>query len=61
MDQFVLVGGTALSLRIGHRKSIDIYLFTNGFFRLVHFRIFSGTMDLNSGSRAVLKEGFSVT
>lgn len=32
MDQFVLVGGTALSLRIGHRKSIDIDLFTNGVF-----------------------------
>lgn len=30
MDEFVLVGGTALSLRIGHRKSIDIDLFTNG-------------------------------
>ena len=32
LDQFVLVGGTALSLRIGHRKSIDIDLFTNGVF-----------------------------
>ena len=32
MDEFVLVGGTALSLRIGHRKSIDIDLFTNGTF-----------------------------
>jgi hypothetical protein len=29
MGHFVLVGGTALSLRIGHRKSIDIDLFTN--------------------------------
>jgi Nucleotidyl transferase AbiEii toxin, Type IV TA system len=28
LDDFVLVGGTALSLQIGHRKSIDIDLFT---------------------------------
>lgn len=28
-DQFFLVGGTALSLQIGHRKSIDIDLFTD--------------------------------
>lgn len=27
LDDFVLVGGTALSLRIGHRRSIDIDLF----------------------------------
>lgn len=32
MDDFVLVGGTALSLRIGHRRSIDIDLFTTGDF-----------------------------
>ncbi len=32
MDEFVLVGGTALSLRIGHRKSADIDLFTNSTF-----------------------------
>ena len=32
LDQFkhlVLVGGTALALQIGHRKSIDIDLFDN--------------------------------
>jgi len=29
LSDFVLVGGTALSLQIGHRKSIDIDLFTN--------------------------------
>jgi len=28
LDRFVLVGGTALSLRIGHRVSIDLDLFT---------------------------------
>jgi hypothetical protein len=32
LDDFVLVGGTALSLRIGSRKSIDIDLFTTGDF-----------------------------
>lgn len=32
MKDFVLVGGTALSLQIGHRKSVDIDLFTNGDF-----------------------------
>lgn len=29
LNDFVLVGGTALSLQIGHRKSIDIDLFSN--------------------------------
>ena len=29
MDDFVLVGGTALSLKIGNRRSADIDLFTN--------------------------------
>lgn len=28
-NQFFLAGGTSLSLRLGHRRSIDIYLFTN--------------------------------
>ncbi|MEX0966531.1 MAG: nucleotidyl transferase AbiEii/AbiGii toxin family protein [Bacteroidia bacterium] len=28
LQQFVLVGGTALALQLGHRKSIDLYLFT---------------------------------
>ncbi len=28
LKDFVLVGGTALSLRIGHRTSIDLDLFT---------------------------------
>lgn len=32
MKEFVLVGGTALSLKIGHRRSIDIDLFTSGLF-----------------------------
>jgi hypothetical protein len=29
LQDFLLVGGTALSLQIGHRKSVDIDLFTN--------------------------------
>ncbi len=28
LQSFVLVGGTALALQIGHRKSIDLDLFT---------------------------------
>ena len=29
LDQYVLVGGTALSLQIGHRKSVDLDMFTS--------------------------------
>jgi predicted nucleotidyltransferase component of viral defense system len=29
LEQFVLVGGTALALQIGHRKSVDLDFFTN--------------------------------
>jgi len=29
LDNFILVGGTALSLQLGHRISIDIDLFCN--------------------------------
>lgn len=29
LKNFNLVGGTALALRIGHRKSVDLDLFTN--------------------------------
>lgn len=29
LEKFNLVGGTALALRIGHRKSVDLDLFTN--------------------------------
>ncbi|MDD3527529.1 MAG: nucleotidyl transferase AbiEii/AbiGii toxin family protein, partial [Bacteroidales bacterium] len=32
LEGFVLVGGTALSLQIGHRISIDIYFFTRNDF-----------------------------
>ena len=33
LRQFALVGGTNLSLRLGHRRSIDIDLFTNEVFQ----------------------------
>ena len=33
LQQFVLVGGTALALQLGHRKSIDLDLFTVSDFR----------------------------
>ena len=35
LNEFVLVGGTALSLQIGHRKSIDIDLFNPGTRKIV--------------------------
>lgn len=34
LDNFILVGGTALSLQIGHRKSIDIDLFSSDAFEV---------------------------
>ncbi|MDP4290574.1 MAG: nucleotidyl transferase AbiEii/AbiGii toxin family protein [Bacteroidota bacterium] len=39
-DPFVLVGGTSLSLRLGHRKSADIDLFTNAPYGSLDFSIF---------------------
>jgi hypothetical protein len=36
----ILVGGTSLSLRLGHRKSIDIDLFTNAPYRSLDFKNF---------------------
>ncbi len=33
LQQFVLVGGTALALQIGHRKSVDLDLFTQADFQ----------------------------
>lgn len=38
MSSFNLVGGTALALRLGHRKSIDLDLFTNEDFDIVELR-----------------------
>lgn len=36
-DPFRLVGGTSLSLQLGHRKSEDIDLFTSAFYDLIDF------------------------
>ncbi|MBW6533584.1 MAG: nucleotidyl transferase AbiEii/AbiGii toxin family protein [Mariniphaga sp.] len=37
LKEFILVGGTALALRLGHRISVDIDLFTNLPFNSNHF------------------------
>lgn len=36
-EQFRLVGGTALSLQLGHRKSVDIDLFTDASYNTIDF------------------------
>lgn len=36
LDSFNLVGGTALSLKLGHRMSVDIDLFTDRNFDSLH-------------------------
>ncbi|XTB06439.1 nucleotidyl transferase AbiEii/AbiGii toxin family protein [Treponema denticola] len=36
MDQFFLVGGTSIALRLGHRKSIDLDLFTQNDIDFIH-------------------------
>jgi len=38
LDNFRLVGGTCLSLQLGHRESIDIDLFTDAEYRSVDFK-----------------------
>ncbi|MFV0269373.1 MAG: nucleotidyl transferase AbiEii/AbiGii toxin family protein [Draconibacterium sp.] len=38
-DPFRLVGGTALSLQLGHRKSVDIDLFTDATYGAINFDI----------------------
>lgn len=44
---FVLVGGTSLSLRLGHRKSIDIDLFTNAPYGSLDFTLFDNFFQTN--------------
>jgi len=39
-DPFCLVGGTSLSLRLGHRMSADINLFTNASYGSLDFNVF---------------------
>ena len=38
-DDFRLVGGTSLSLQLGHRQSVDIDLFTDCIYESVDFKI----------------------
>jgi hypothetical protein len=40
LKSFRLAGGTALSLHLGHRVSIDLYLFTNTVFEIDEFITF---------------------
>ena len=39
-EPFYLVGGTSLSLRLGHRISVDIDLFTNAFYGSLDFSVY---------------------
>lgn len=52
-DNFRLVGGTALSLQIGHRESVDIDLFTDASYRSIDFdeieRYFLGKFPFLNG------------
>jgi len=41
-DDFRLVGGTSLSLQLGHRQSIDIDLFTDRMYESVDFKLIDG-------------------
>lgn len=36
-NDFLLVGGTSLSLQLGHRQSVDIDLFTDNLYGTVNF------------------------
>lgn len=44
---FYLVGGTSLSLRLGHRKSIDIDLFTNASYGSLDFSVYENFFQNN--------------
>lgn len=46
-DPFYLVGGTSLSLRLGHRKSVDIDLFTNAPYDSLDFSVFEKIFQEN--------------
>lgn len=46
-NQFCLVGGTNLSLRYGHRKSIDIDLFTDAEYGSLDFKIYEDFLKEN--------------
>lgn len=46
-DPFFLVGGTSLSLRLGHRSSVDIDLFTNAPYGSLNFTIYENFFRTN--------------
>ncbi|WP_231559631.1 nucleotidyl transferase AbiEii/AbiGii toxin family protein [Flavobacterium rivuli] len=48
-DEFRLVGGTALSLQLGHRLSVDIDLFTDADYGSIDFKIIEDFLDANFG------------
>lgn len=64
LKEFYLVGGTALALKLGHRKSIDIDLFTNQtfdskfiheFLRNTYKQEYSNTAIFNNACMGVIK------
>lgn len=48
-EPFYLVGGTSLSLRLGHRKSVDIDLFTNASYGSLDFSVYENFFRNNYG------------
>jgi len=46
-DAFRLVGGTALSLQLGHRESVDIDLFTDAFYDSIDFNAIDSYLRRN--------------
>ena len=46
-DPFYLVGGTSLSLRLGHRESVDIDLFTNAPYGSLDFTVYENFFRSN--------------
>lgn len=46
-EPFCLVGGTSLSLRLGHRKSVDIDLFTNAPYGSLDFSVYENFFQNN--------------
>lgn len=46
-DRFRLVGGTSLSLQIGHRKSVDIDLFTDAEYGTIDFEKLEAILNSN--------------
>jgi hypothetical protein len=46
LENFILVGGTSLSLQLGHRISIDIDLFTDSPYGSVDFKAIQKMQEL---------------